>query len=79
MAVNIRCPTFTEANFPLDVLTSFGVVAAAGTPPQISARAAQEIARTMKAPATAESWRRRHSAATAFSPISEAGDLVRCA
>ena len=47
-------PTFTEANFPLDVLTSFSVVAPAGTPPQIIARAAQEIARTMKAPATAE-------------------------
>ena len=47
-------PTFTEANFPLDVLTSFSVVAPAGTPPQIIARAAHEIARTMKAPATAE-------------------------
>ena len=47
-------PTFTEASFPLDVFTSFSVVAPAGTPPPIVSRLAAEIGRAMKAPATAE-------------------------
>jgi tripartite-type tricarboxylate transporter receptor subunit TctC len=47
-------PTFADASFPLDVFTSFSVVAPAGTAPQIVARAAAEIGRAMEAPAMAE-------------------------
>lgn len=47
-------PSFAEAGFPLDVFTSFSVVAPAGTPSRIVARAASEIGRAMKAPAIAE-------------------------
>jgi tripartite-type tricarboxylate transporter receptor subunit TctC len=47
-------PTFAEAGFPLEVFTSFSVVAPAGTPPRTLERAAAEIGRAMKAPATAE-------------------------
>ena len=43
-----------EAGFPLDVFTSFSVVAPAGTPPAIVRRMANEIARAMKSQAMAE-------------------------
>jgi tripartite-type tricarboxylate transporter receptor subunit TctC len=47
-------PSFAAAGFPLDVFTSFSVVAPAGTPSRIVERAASEIGRAMKAPAIAE-------------------------
>src|SRR5690349_12342999 len=47
-------PTFEQAGFPLDVFTSFSVVAPAGTPAPIIERLAAEIGRTMKTPAIAE-------------------------
>jgi tripartite-type tricarboxylate transporter receptor subunit TctC len=47
-------PTFAEAGFPLDVLTSFSVVAPGGTPPAIVQRLSSEIGRAMRAPAVAE-------------------------
>jgi tripartite-type tricarboxylate transporter receptor subunit TctC len=47
-------PTFAEAGFPLDVFTSFSVVAPAGTPPAIVRQMAIEISRVMKSTATAE-------------------------
>ena len=42
------------AGFPLDVLTSFSVVAPSGTPPAIVQRLSSEIGRAMRAPAVAE-------------------------
>jgi tripartite-type tricarboxylate transporter receptor subunit TctC len=47
-------PTLAEAGFPLEVFTSFSVVAPAGTPPAIVRRMATEITSAMKSPATAE-------------------------
>jgi tripartite-type tricarboxylate transporter receptor subunit TctC len=47
-------PTIAEAGFPLDVFTSFSVVAPAGTPPAIVRRLAGEITKAMKSPAMAE-------------------------
>ena len=47
-------PTLAEAGFPLDVFTSFSVVAPAGTPPTILRRMAIEIARAMKSPSMGE-------------------------
>jgi tripartite-type tricarboxylate transporter receptor subunit TctC len=47
-------PTLAEAGFPLDVFTSFSVVAPAGTPPAILRRMATEIARAMKLQPMAE-------------------------
>lgn len=47
-------PTFAEAGFPLDILTSFSVVAPAGTPAPIMQRISTEIARAMRSPAVAE-------------------------
>src|SRR5712691_7217340 len=41
-------PTFAEAGFPLEVITSFSVVAPAGTPAPIVQRLAAEIARAMR-------------------------------
>jgi len=47
-------PTLAEAGFPLEVLTSFSVVAPAGTPDPVVQRMSAEIARAMRAPAVAE-------------------------
>ena len=47
-------PTLAEAGFPLDVFTSFSVVAPAGTPPTILRRMAIEIARAMKSQSMGE-------------------------
>ena len=47
-------PTFTEAGFPLDIVTSFSVVAPAGIPAPIMQRMSTEIARAMRAPAVAD-------------------------
>jgi tripartite-type tricarboxylate transporter receptor subunit TctC len=47
-------PTFAEAGFPLDVITSFSVVAPAGTPAAIVQRMNAEIGRAMRSPAVAE-------------------------
>ena len=47
-------PTLAAAGFPLEVITSFSVVAPAGTPPQILQRMSAEIARAMRSKAVAE-------------------------
>ena len=47
-------PTLAEAGFPLEVLTSFSVVAPAGTPVPVVQRMSVEIARAMRTPAVAE-------------------------
>lgn len=60
LAVNQRTdllpgvPTLAEAGFPVEVFTSFSVVAPAGTPPAIVERISAEIARAMKSPALGE-------------------------
>jgi len=47
-------PTFADAGFPLDVVTSFSVVAPAGTPAPIVQRFATEIGRAMRSAPVAE-------------------------
>src|SRR5436190_20064043 len=47
-------PTFAEAGFPLEVITSFSVVAPAGTPAPIVQRIAAEIGRAMRSRPVAE-------------------------
>ena len=47
-------PTFAEAGFPLDIITSFSVAAPAGTPAPVLQRMSAEIARAMRSPAIAE-------------------------
>jgi tripartite-type tricarboxylate transporter receptor subunit TctC len=47
-------PTFAEAGFPLEVITSFSVVAPAGTPAAIVQRIAAEIGRAMRSRPVAE-------------------------
>ena len=47
-------PTFEQAGFPLEVVTSFSVVAPAGTPAPIVQRISTEIGRAMRSPAVAE-------------------------
>ena len=47
-------PTLAQAGFPLDVFTSFSVVAPAGTPQPVLARLGAEIARAMRSGPVAE-------------------------
>src|SRR5207247_11477441 len=47
-------PTFAEAGFPLEVITSCSVVAPAGTPAPIVQRIAAEIGRAMRSRPVAE-------------------------
>jgi tripartite-type tricarboxylate transporter receptor subunit TctC len=47
-------PTLAEAGFPVDVFTSFSVVAPAGTPDAVLTRLGAEIARAMRSGAVAE-------------------------
>ena len=47
-------PTLAAAGFPLEVVTSFSVVAPAGTPPEIVQRMSTEIARAMRSKTVAE-------------------------
>jgi tripartite-type tricarboxylate transporter receptor subunit TctC len=47
-------PTFSQAGFPVDVFTSFSVVAPAGTPDPVLARLGVEIARAMRSGPVAE-------------------------
>ena len=47
-------PTFAQAGFPVDVFTSFSVVAPAGTPDPVLARLGAEIARAMRSGPVAE-------------------------
>jgi tripartite-type tricarboxylate transporter receptor subunit TctC len=60
LAVNQRTPllpgvpTLAEAGFPIEVFTSFSVVAPAGTPAAIIQRMSAEIAKAMKSPALGE-------------------------
>jgi len=50
-------PTLAEAGFPIEVFTSFSVVAPAGTPRAVVERMSTEIARAMKSPAMGEKLR----------------------
>src|SRR5262249_12755532 len=60
LAVNQRTPllpgvpTLAEAGFPVEVFTSFSVVAPAGTPRAVIERMSAEIAKAMKSPALGE-------------------------
>jgi len=60
LAVNQRTPllpgvpTLAEAGFPIEVFTSFSVVAPAGTPRAVVERMSDEIAKAMKSPALGE-------------------------
>jgi len=60
LAVNQRTPllpgvpTLAEAGFPVEVFTSFSVVAPAGTPRAVVGRLSDEIAKVMKSPALGE-------------------------
>jgi tripartite-type tricarboxylate transporter receptor subunit TctC len=60
LAVNQRTPllpgvpTLAEAGFPVEVFTSFSVVAPAGTPGAVVQRMSAEIAKAMKSPALGE-------------------------
>jgi tripartite-type tricarboxylate transporter receptor subunit TctC len=47
-------PTLADAGFPLDVISSFSVVAPAGTPAPVVQRLNAEIGRAMRTPAVAE-------------------------
>jgi tripartite-type tricarboxylate transporter receptor subunit TctC len=47
-------PTLVEAGYPLEVFTSFSVVAPAGTPAPIVQRFAAEISRAMRSAPVAE-------------------------
>jgi tripartite-type tricarboxylate transporter receptor subunit TctC len=47
-------PTFAQAGYPVDVFTSFSVVAPAGTPEPILSRLSSEIARAMRSGPIAE-------------------------
>jgi len=47
-------PTLAEAGFPIDVITSFSVVAPAGTPGPVLHRIAAEIGRAMRSKPVAE-------------------------
>jgi tripartite-type tricarboxylate transporter receptor subunit TctC len=47
-------PTFAQAGYPVDVFTSFSVVAPAGTPEPILSRLGSEIARAMRSGPIAE-------------------------
>jgi tripartite-type tricarboxylate transporter receptor subunit TctC len=49
-----RVPTFAEEGFPLELTSSFMVVAPAGTPAPIVRRLSTEIGRAMRLPAVAE-------------------------
>src|SRR5882672_3772107 len=63
LAVNQRTdllpgvPTLAEAGFPIEVFTSFSVVAPAGTPRAIVERMSAEIGKAMKSPALGEKLR----------------------
>ncbi|HYX45866.1 MAG TPA: tripartite tricarboxylate transporter substrate binding protein [Sphingomicrobium sp.] len=47
-------PTLAQAGFPLDIVTSFSVVAPAGTPEPVIQRMASEVAAAMRSKAVAE-------------------------
>src|SRR5262245_38885959 len=47
-------PTFAQAGYPIDIFTSFSVVAPAGTPEPVISRLASEIARAMRSGPIAE-------------------------
>jgi tripartite-type tricarboxylate transporter receptor subunit TctC len=54
MSVLPGVPTLAEAGYPLEVVTSFSVVAPAGTPAEILERMAREIGRAMKSKPVAD-------------------------
>ena len=83
LAVNQRTPllpgvpTLAEAGFPIDVFTSFSVVAPAGTPGPIVARMSAEIAKAMKAPELSEKLQAQALVPVFDTPDRFAGDLKK--
>jgi tripartite-type tricarboxylate transporter receptor subunit TctC len=70
-------PTFAEAGFPLEVITSFSVVAPSGTPAPIVQRISSEISRAMRIPAVAEKLNAQALVPVFDTPEEFAGTLKR--
>jgi tripartite-type tricarboxylate transporter receptor subunit TctC len=70
-------PTFAEAGFPLEVITSFSVVAPSGTPAPIVQRISSEISRAMRIPAVAEKLSAQALVPVFDTPEEFAGTLKR--
>jgi tripartite-type tricarboxylate transporter receptor subunit TctC len=83
LAVNQRTPllpgvpTLAEAGFPVEVFTSFSVVAPAGTPRAIVQRMSSEIARAMKSPALGEKLQAQALVPVFDTPEEFAADLKK--
>ena len=83
LAVNQRTPllpgvpTLAEAGFPIEVFTSFSVVAPAGTPRAIVQRMSSEIARAMKSPALGEKLQAQALVPVFDTPEEFAADLKK--
>jgi len=83
LAVNQRTallpgvPTLAEAGFPIEVFTSFSVVAPAGTPRAIVQRMSSEIARAMKSPALSEKLQAQALVPVFDTPEEFAADLKK--
>lgn len=83
LAVNQRTPllpgvpTLAEAGFPIEVFTSFSVVAPAGTPRAIVQRMSSEIAKAMKSPALGEKLQAQALVPVFDTPEEFAADLKK--
>jgi tripartite-type tricarboxylate transporter receptor subunit TctC len=83
LAVNQRTPllpgvpTLAEAGFPVEVFTSFSVVAPAGTPAAVVHRMSAEIARAMKSPALSEKLQAQALVPVFDTPEQFAADLKK--
>jgi tripartite-type tricarboxylate transporter receptor subunit TctC len=83
LAVNQRTPllpgvpTLAEAGFPVEVFTSFSVVAPAGTPDPIIHRMSAEIARAMKSPGLGEKLQAQALVPVFDTPEQFAADLKK--
>ena len=83
LAVNQRTellpgvPTLAEAGFPVEVFTSFSVVAPAGTPRAIVERISAEIGKAMKSPALGEKLRAQALIPVFDTPERFAADLKK--
>jgi tripartite-type tricarboxylate transporter receptor subunit TctC len=70
-------PTLAEAGFPIEVFTSFSVVAPAGTPRPIIQRMSTEIAKAMKSSALAEKLQAQALVPVFDTPEQFAADLKK--
>jgi tripartite-type tricarboxylate transporter receptor subunit TctC len=70
-------PTLAQAGFPIEVFTSFSVVAPAGTPRPIIQRMSAEIAKAMKSPALAEKLQAQALVPVFDTPEQFAADLKK--